>query len=200
MVTTPRCRSWPRSRRSQATSGLMSATTGRLVATHRRQPSITLRGIEDRNTPSAIFEASPASCRPTPIAATMRSTIHRASRARSRQHCAGAMRGVSSSSWPISPPMPGAVGRRRRSRRLRLRPSSASTRCSTSSAPSTAQVPRSVCVSGMNRAGRLSTRWKPGCVRSGRVCRARPPLPSRSIICSGAGIDLRPSSTMVEFA
>src|SRR5215207_6443910 len=40
-------------------------------------------------------------------------------RERLRPHCAGPMPGVSSSSWPISPPMHGAERTQRRSRRLR---------------------------------------------------------------------------------
>ncbi len=131
-------RSWPRSRRSRATSGPMFATTGPSVVARRRPLSTTPRVIAGKNIPSAIFVASPASCRPTPIAVTMGSMIPRAPRGRSHRRCAGAMPGVTSSSWPISPPMPGAARRRRRSRRLRWRPSSASTHCSTSSAPSTA--------------------------------------------------------------
>ena len=62
----------------------------------------------------------------------------RARRGRSRRHCAGPMRGGSSSSWPTSRPMPGAARTRRRSRRSRWRRSSASMRCSTSSATSMA--------------------------------------------------------------
>jgi len=65
-------------------------------------------------------------------------TIRRVLRAQSRRHYAGAMQDVSSSSWPISPPMLDAPDKRRRSRRSRWRRSRGSTRCSTSSAPSTA--------------------------------------------------------------
>ena len=59
-------------------------------------------------------------------------------RERSRRHCVGPMQGGSSLSWRISPPMHGAERTRRRSRRSRWRRSSASTRCSISSAASTA--------------------------------------------------------------
>jgi transposase len=57
---------------------------------------------------------------------------------RSRRHCAGAMQGGSSLNWRISRPMPDVERMRRRSRRSRWRQSSALTRCSTSSATSTA--------------------------------------------------------------
>jgi transposase len=50
---------------------------------------------------------------------TTSSTIPRAFRERLRPHCAGHTQGDSSSSWPISPPMPGAERTQRRSRRLR---------------------------------------------------------------------------------
>ena len=78
-----------------------------------RPPSTTPQGIANRNIPDAIFEASQGSCRRTPIAATTVFTIPRGSQAQSRRRCAGAMQGVSSSSWPISLPMYGA-GRRLR--------------------------------------------------------------------------------------
>jgi transposase len=104
-----------------ATSGLMSVTTGRLAQPRRRPRSTTLRAIDDRITPSAICKTSPASCRPTPIAATTRFTIRRGLRVRSHRHCAGPMRDDSSSSWPTLPPMRGAERRRRRSHRWRWR-------------------------------------------------------------------------------
>ena len=56
----------------------MSATTGRLAAAHRRRRSITPRATAGTSIPRGIFKASPASCRPTPIAATTGCTIPRA--------------------------------------------------------------------------------------------------------------------------
>ena len=88
--------------------------------------------------PMRHLKASAASCRRMPTAATTSCTIPRARRGRSHRRCAGPMPDGSSSSWPISPPMPGAARMRRRSRRSRWRRSDASTRCSTSSAASTA--------------------------------------------------------------
>ena len=83
-------------------------TTGPLAVARRRRRSITPRAIAGMSIPRGIFKTSPASCRPTPIAGTTSFTIPRAIRVRSRRHCAGHMRGGSSSSWPISRPMPGA--------------------------------------------------------------------------------------------
>ena len=65
-------------------------------------------------------------------------------RGRSWRPPAGRMRAGRSSRWPISRPVPVArprARRRRRSRRWRWRRSGASTRCSRSSAPSTARAP-----------------------------------------------------------
>jgi transposase len=98
---------------------IMSVTTGPLAVTHRRRRSITPRAIESTSIPCSIFKPSPASCRPTPIAGTMSSTIPRALRERLRPHCAGHTQGDSSLSWPISLPMHGAERTQRRSRRLR---------------------------------------------------------------------------------
>ena len=56
-ATTPRCRSWPRARRSRATSGPMSATTGPSAAARRRPRSTTPRAIDDRSIPSAICKS-----------------------------------------------------------------------------------------------------------------------------------------------
>ena len=58
----------------------MSATTGPLAVARRRRRSITPRAIEGTSIPCGIFKPSPASCRPTPIAATTSSTIPRALR------------------------------------------------------------------------------------------------------------------------
>jgi transposase len=53
--------------------------------------------------------ASPASCRPTPMAATTSCMRLHARRDRSRPRCVGRTLGGSSSSWPISQLMPGAA-------------------------------------------------------------------------------------------
>src|SRR5260221_2172428 len=74
----------------------------------------------------------------SPPIETMSSTIRRVLKERSRRHCVGAMQGGSSLNWRTSRPMPGVERMRRRSRRSRWRQSSALTRCSTSSATSTA--------------------------------------------------------------
>ena len=57
----------------------------------RKPPSTTLQGIEDRSIPSAIFEASRASCRRTPTAAITAFTILRGYRAQSRRPSVGAI-------------------------------------------------------------------------------------------------------------
>src|SRR5271163_1077193 len=67
-ATTPRCQSWPRARRSRGTSGPMSGTTVPLAATRRRRRSIMLPATGGMSIPCGIFKASPASCRPTPMA------------------------------------------------------------------------------------------------------------------------------------
>ena len=130
--------SWPKARRLRGTSGPTSVTTGRLAAAHRRRRCITPRAIEGMSIPRGIFGTSPASCRPTPTAGTTSFTIRPDLRERSRQHCAGPMQGGSSLNWLTSRPMPGAERPLRRSRRLRWKRSSALTRCSISSATSTA--------------------------------------------------------------
>jgi transposase len=105
------------------------------------------------------------------------------------------MPGGSSSNWPISPSMHDAARTQRRSRRLRWRRSSASTRCSISSAVSTASPPTSVWASARNKARRFSSNWRRGCGTSAAACHARPPSPNRSTICSSAGTGLSASST-----
>ena len=87
-----------------------------LAVTHRRRRSITPRAIESTSTPFSIFKPPPASCRPTPIAGTMGSTIPLALREAVLAHARR-----KSSSWPISLPMHGAERTQRRSRRLRER-------------------------------------------------------------------------------
>ena len=115
---------------------------------------------------------------------------------RLRRRCAGPMPGGSSSNWPTSPPMHGAARTRRRSRRSRWRRSGASTRCSISSAASTALAPKSGCACARNKARLFWRLWKPGCASSEPACRARPRSPSRSTTCSSAGTGLPASSTM----
>ncbi len=88
----------------------------RPAVTRRRPRCITPRAIEGMSIPRGIFKASPASCRPTPIAGTTSFTIPRVLRERLRRHCAGPMPGGSSSSWPTSPAMLGAERRRWQSR------------------------------------------------------------------------------------
>ena len=195
MATTPRCRSWPRARRSPGASGPMSATTGPSAVARRRRRSTTPRatggvsirrhlrdftGILQADAYSGFNALYDPARTPGPITPA----------------CAGPMPGGSSSSWPISPRMPGAARTLRRSRRLRWRRSSASTRCSTSSATSTALAPKSVCACARNRARRFWPNWKPGCARSAPGCRARPLSPSRSTTCSSAGTALPASSRM----
>lgn len=74
----------PGARRSRDASGPMSATTGRLADGRRQLRSITSRAIDGRSIPHGISKASPASCRPTPIAARTSYTMPRARRDRSR--------------------------------------------------------------------------------------------------------------------
>ena len=106
------------------------------------------------------FTASPAYCRPTRITATTSCTILRALRDRSSPHSVGLMRDGSSSSWQTSPPMLGAGRMRRRSRQSRWKRSSASTRCSTSSAASMGKAPKSACGCGASRVRRFWRNWK----------------------------------------
>src|SRR5229473_7824189 len=120
-ATTPRYQSWRRARRSRGTSGPMSGTIVLLAAMRRRRRSITPRATGGMSIPCGIFKASPASCRPTPMAVITRYTIRRASRGRSRPHCAGPMPGGSSSNWPTLPPMHDAARTPRRSRRSHWR-------------------------------------------------------------------------------
>ena len=74
------CRSWPRARRSKGTSGPMSATIGRSAGARRRPHSITPLATGGMSIRSGIFKASPASCRPMPMAAITRFMIPRALR------------------------------------------------------------------------------------------------------------------------
>ncbi len=63
-------------------------------AAHRRRRCTTPRAIGGRSIPSGTFKASPASCRPMPMAATTGSIDPVARRrGRSRRRCAGPMRG-----------------------------------------------------------------------------------------------------------
>ena len=126
MATTQQCRSWPRARRSPGGYGPMFATTGPSAGVRRRQRSTTPRAIGGASIRPASEELHRHSRRPTPIAASMPSTIRRASPRRSHLLFAGRMRAGCSSSWPTSPRMPGAATWLRRSRRLRSRRSSAS--------------------------------------------------------------------------
>lgn len=80
---------------------------------------------------------------------------------------------------------------------IALEGSSASTRCSTSSAASTARVPSNDCGCARSGARPSWRRWKHGCVNSALVCRSRPRSPGRSTICCVVGIGLPASSTTV---
>ena len=51
------------------------------------------------------------------------------------------------------------------------------------------------CASARSKARRYWRLWKPGCASSAAACRARPRSPSRSTICSSAGIGSPASST-----
>ena len=121
----------------------------------RRPRSTTPRAIDDRSIPSAIFKASPASCRPTPIAATTRFTIRRAPQgpitpalcwAHARRQffeladiAANARRGKNAP--PISPVALEAVKRIDRAVRHRAR-------------HQRPRAPKSACASGRNKARR----------------------------------------------
>lgn len=119
--------------------GSMSAMTGPSAAPIRRRCCSRCPATARAIIPKSICAASPVSCRPMPIPATTGCSPPTASQSRSRRRCAGATPGESSSCWPISPPAPGGAAMPRRSRRSLMRPSPASTRCSTSSARSTAR-------------------------------------------------------------
>ena len=136
-------------------------------------------------------------CRPMRIAATTSCTTPRVLRGQSPPHSAGPMRDGSSSSWQTSPPMLGAGRMHRRSRRSRLKRSSALTRCSTLSAASMGKAPKSACGCGESRVRRFWRNWKRGCASSARASQAPHRLPNRSTTCCGAGSGLLDSSTMV---
>src|ERR1700730_10461991 len=93
------CRSWPRVKRSQATSGPMCVTTGPLTVARHRRRCITPRVIAGTSIPPGIFSPSPVSYRQMPIAGTMSSTIRPVLKEPSRRHCAGPMQPGSSSNW-----------------------------------------------------------------------------------------------------
>ncbi len=140
------------------------------------------------NIRSAIWPIMPVSFRPTLMADITYCTTPTPARAY-RGGVAGYMPAGSSSSWPISPPMPAErrKGKRRaRSRRWRWRRSGASTRCSRSSARSMAQrraAPRRA--AGTERAvDRRSRTW----LREKRPsCRAATISPRLWTTCSSAG-------------
>jgi hypothetical protein len=67
---------------------------------------------------------------------------------------------------------------------------------SISSVASTAKTPKSVCGYAGSKARRLRRRWKRGFASSARGCRAHPPSPGRSTICSSAGSGSPASPTM----
>jgi hypothetical protein len=101
---------------------------------------------------SGISRASSASCGQTLTAAIIGSTGRIHDPVRLSRRCAGATAGASSSNSPTSPPTRGGVRTPRRSRRSRWRRSNALTRCSPSSARSTASRPHAIgCAPGDKR-------------------------------------------------
>lgn len=70
-----------------------------------RAPPAALYYADGRSIPRGISKASPASCRPTPIAAITNCMTPRARKGRLRPHSVGHMPGGSSLSWRTSPPM-----------------------------------------------------------------------------------------------
>src|SRR6478672_7915130 len=79
LATTPPSRSWPRARQSLGEYGPMSGTTDLSAGRRRRVRFTTPRTIVVVNTRHSIWKTSPASCKPTPIAALMRCLIRRGS-------------------------------------------------------------------------------------------------------------------------
>ena len=92
-----------------------------LAAEPRRRHSSTPRVTAPGSIPSTIFAASAGSCRRTPTAATIGSTIPRARRERSRRRSVGRMPAGSSSCSPTSRRTRGGARTSPQSRRLRLR-------------------------------------------------------------------------------
>ena len=145
-ATTRRCPCWPRARPTPDAVGSMCAMIARSAG--RAPPAAMFYYSRDRggeHPRGASRRLVRASCRPTPMAATVKLyAAERAARARSWRRPAGRMRAGRSSRSPISRPVPVArpkARRRRRSRRWRWRPSGASMPCSRSSARSTARAP-----------------------------------------------------------
>ena len=98
-------------RRSPLDYGRMCETTGRLPDPTRRPRHSSTRAIAPASILPGTWPAMPASCRPTPTRGSASSTTANESRGRSPRRRAGAMDGVTSSSWPI------CAKRRWRSRR-----------------------------------------------------------------------------------
>src|ERR1700730_10931691 len=143
MATTPRCRCWPKQRRSPAASGPMSVTTGRLAVRRRRQPCSITPAIGRESIRSGTWQTTRPFCRPTPMAALASSTTPNVSPARLPKLRVGFTGGGNSTCWLILLTTHGAkrrARRRRQSRHWRSRLFAALTLCSISSAPSMAQV------------------------------------------------------------
>ena len=186
-ATTPRCRSWPRARRSTGTSGLMSATIGRLAAVIRRRHSITPRATDGSEHPtrhlqgftgilqadaySGYNELYDASRAQGPViagtvlgpcqAAVLRARGYRrqcAARQERRGDLADRLGGGQAHRCPVR-------HRARYQRTKRRRAAAGALR---------------------NRARRCWRHWKAGCASSALGCRTRPRSPSQSTTCCAA--------------
>ena len=111
--------------------------------------SSSTRLIAARSIRNSIWPVMPGSCRRTPMPGSTGSTTPVANPVRSSRRRAGRMRGASSSTWRGST-----------RRRLPLKPLSAPTPCSPSSARSTAPPRKNVCASATNAAGRSLSPWR----------------------------------------
>ena len=168
----------------RAASGPMSATTGRSAGAPRRRRSTTPRATAGTSIPSGTFAASPASCRPTPIAATTSSTTPSRpqgpiTRGAVLGACAAAVlrAGRHRGQCPARQERAGDLADRARGGQAHRRPVRHRARH---------QWPErrtSVCACARSRARPLSPRWKPGCASSAPACRAHPRSPSRSTTC-----------------
>ncbi len=105
-----------------------------------RQPCSTIRATDAPNIRPGIWKDMQASCRPTPMPATMRCSGASGCLHPYSGRCAGRTHAASSSNWPMSPARCGAGVVARSSRPLRSRQCGGSTRYSTSSAPSSASL------------------------------------------------------------
>lgn len=200
MAMIRRCQCWPRPRPIRAGSGPMFGMIDLLADRHRPQRSSIIPATGGASILWAICTVGEAFSRPMPMPAIMRCSMAIACRRRSSVLYAGAMRAAISSSWPILPRSSRSATKRPSSRRWQWRRSAGSTRSSTSSAPSTADLHRSALPFGRSTAHRWLPIWKNGCATTGQSYRRTAMWPRPWITCSRHGLHLPPSSTMAASA